>query len=92
MVPLRDGVQLATDVYRLEDDAPTPVLLARTPYDKEQIVAGGDTFNVFRAVQAGYVVVVQDVRGHYASEGLFNPHRQETQDGYDAIAWVAVQP
>jgi putative CocE/NonD family hydrolase len=92
MVPMRDGVQLATDVYRLEGAAPLPVLLARTPYDKEQIVAGGDTFSVLRAVQARYVVVVQDVRGRYASEGAFRPHAQETQDGFDAIAWAAAQP
>jgi putative CocE/NonD family hydrolase len=92
MVPMRDGVKLATDIYRLESAAPLPVLLARTPYNKEQIVAGGDTFSVLRAVQAGYVVVVQDVRGRYASEGNFRPHAQETQDGFDAIAWAAAQP
>ena len=92
MVPMRDGVQLASDVYRLEGAAPLPVLLARTPYNKDQIVAGVDTFNVLRAVQAGYVVVVQDVRGRFASEGKFKPHTQETQDGFDAIAWAAAQP
>jgi len=92
MIPMRDGVQLATDVYRLEGAAPAPVLLARTPYDKERIVAGSETFNVLRAVQAGYIVVVQDVRGRYASEGDFRPHIQETQDGFDAIAWAAAQP
>ena len=92
MIPMRDGVQLATDIYRLQGAAPLPVLLARTPYDKEQIVAGGDTFSVLRAVQAGYIVAVQDVRGRYASEGRFRPHAQETQDGFDAIAWTAGQP
>jgi putative CocE/NonD family hydrolase len=92
MVPVRDGVQLATDVYRLEGASPTPVLVARTPYNKDYMVANGDIFNILRAVQAGYTVVTQDVRGRYASEGVFNPHIQETQDGVDAFAWAAARP
>jgi putative CocE/NonD family hydrolase len=56
------------------------------------MVANGDTFTILRAVQAGYKVVTQDVRGRYASEGMFNPHIQETQDGVDAFAWAAAQP
>jgi putative CocE/NonD family hydrolase len=74
MVPMRDGVQLATDIYRLEDASPTPVLVVRTPYDKDHLVAAGDIFDILRAVQAGYTAVAQDVRGRYASEGRFNPH------------------
>jgi putative CocE/NonD family hydrolase len=92
MVPMRDGVQLATDIYRLEGAGPTPVLVVRTPYNKDHMVAGGDIFNISRAVQAGYTVVAQDVRGRYASEGTFNPHVQETADGLDAFAWAAAQP
>ena len=92
MVPARDGVQLATDVYRLDGASPTPVLVVRTPYNKDHMIASGDTFDISRAVQAGYTVVTQDVRGRYASEGTFNPHRQETQDGVDAFAWAAAQP
>jgi putative CocE/NonD family hydrolase len=92
MVPMRDGTRLATDVYQLHGAPPTPVLVARTPYNKDHMVAGGDTFNVLRAVQAGYTVVAQDVRGRYASEGVFNPHFQETDDGLDAFAWAAAQP
>lgn len=93
MVPMRDGVRLATDVYRLNGAAPAPVLLARTPYDKERAVAGGSgTFDLLRGVQAGYAVVVQDVRGRYASQGDFHPHFQETSDGLDTIAWAATQP
>jgi putative CocE/NonD family hydrolase len=83
---MRDGVQLATDIYRLEGVSPAPVLVVRTPYNKNHLVAGGDTFDVLRAVQAGYTVVAQDVRGHYASEGTFNPQVQETADGLDAFA------
>jgi predicted acyl esterase len=58
----------------MQGGIPAPVLLARTPYDKERILAGSDTFDILRAVQAGYTVVVQDVRGRYASEGEFTPH------------------
>jgi len=92
MVPMRDGVRLATDVYRLEDGVPVPVLVVRTPYNKDGIVSGRELFDILRAVQSGYTVVAQDVRGRYASEGTFNPHRQETADGLDAFAWAAVQP
>lgn len=92
MVPMRDGVQLATDIYRLAGANPTPVLAARTPYNKDGILTSGETFDILRAVQAGYTVVVQDVRGRYASEGMFKPHAQETDDGVDMFAWTAVQP
>ena len=91
MVPMRDGVRLATDVYRLDGTAPAPVLLTRTPYDKEHTVSGSTTFDILRAVQAGYAVVIQDVRGRYASEGAFTPHFQESHDGADTIAWAAAQ-
>jgi uncharacterized protein len=92
MVPMRDGVRLTTDIYRLDSAAPAPVLLTRTPYDKEHTVRGSTIFNILRAVQAGYVVVIQDVRGRYASEGTFNGHAQESHDGADTIDWLAVQP
>ena len=92
MVAMRDGVELATDVYRLEGALPTPVLVVRTPYNKDHMVAGGDIFDILRAVQTGYTVVTQDVRGRYASGGIFNPHVQETADGLDAFAWAAAQP
>lgn len=91
MVSMRDGVRLATDLYLPEDLSPAPVLIARTPYNKEGML-GGNSFDIHRAVQAGYVVMVQDVRGRYASEGEFNPHFQETEDGVDAFAWAATQP
>jgi putative CocE/NonD family hydrolase len=92
MVPMRDGVQLATDIYRLEGASSTPTLVVRTPYNKDQMVAHGDIFDILRAVQAGYTVVTQDVRGRHASEGTFTPHVQETDDGLDAFAWAAAQP
>lgn len=94
MVPMRDGAHLATDVYRLEGAPAAPVLLARTPYNKEHTILdrGGASFDIIRAVQHGYVVVIQDVRGRFASEGTFNAHFQERDDGVDAIAWAAAQP
>lgn len=91
MVPLSDGVGLATDLYRPEGPSPVPVLIARTPYNKDGMENGGG-FDINRAVEAGYAVMVQDVRGRYASDGDFNPHFQETEDGLDAFAWAAEQP
>lgn len=92
MVPMRDGVRLATDVYRLDGATSSPVLLTRTPYDKEHAVVGSNTFDILHAVQVGYAVVVQDVRGRYASEGEFASMFHETSDGVDTIAWAAGQP
>src|SRR5262245_28739266 len=92
MVSIRDGVQRATDVYRLDREAPAPVLLTRTRYNKEYTRTGASIFDILRAVQAGYAVVVQDVRGWFASEGSFNPHFQESHGGANTIAWVATHP
>jgi putative CocE/NonD family hydrolase len=91
MVPMRDGVLLATDVYRSDQPGPFPVLLTRLPYNKDgQLLSG--YFDVMRAVQAGYVVVAQDTRGRWASDGEFNPFFDEARDGADTIAWAAAQP
>ncbi len=88
MVPMRDGVRLATDVYRLDGAAPAPVLLSRTPYDKEHALGGstGVPFDILRAVQDGYVGLIQDVRGRYASEGVFDPMFQKTRTDRRSIA------
>ena len=72
MVPMRDGVRLATDVYRWAPQEPAPTLVMRLPYDKEsmgQLIS--PLYDSFRIVRAGYVVVVQDCRGRSASEGEF---------------------
>jgi putative CocE/NonD family hydrolase len=91
MVPMRDGVLLATDLYRPDQPGPFPVLLTRLPYNKDgQLLSG--YFDVLRAVQAGYVVVAQDTRGRWASDGEFNPFFDEARDGADTIAWAAAQP
>ena len=91
MVRMRDGVLLATDVYRPEGPGPLPAIVQRTPYDKEGAALRNYAFEVMRAVQAGYVCVVQDTRGRYLSEGEFNPFFDDGSDGFDTIAWVAAQ-
>jgi len=87
---MRDGVVLRADVLRPDLTGRFPALLLRTPYGKEHEWRE-DTFPV-RAAQAGYVVVMQDVRGRYRSEGVFDPYRQEGRDGYDTLEWVASLP
>jgi len=91
--PMRDGVQLAADVYRPSAAGTYPVLLQRTPYNKELWPVTALTLDPIRAAAAGYVVVIQDVRGRWASEGdVFFPYRDERDDGYDSIEWAARQP
>src|SRR6266849_2519746 len=92
MVPMRDGIKLATDVYRPAEEGPWPVLFTRLMYDKNNAWFLNLNLDIARALQAGYAVVVQDVRGRYASEGEFPPpFQQEACDGADAIAWIAEQ-
>ncbi len=89
MVPMRDGVRLATDIYRpLGAGDRLPVILIRTTYNKAQ----HGPARVF--AERGYVVVVQDERGKWASEGEFAfPCKQSSRyDGYDIVEWVASQP
>jgi len=88
-VLMRDGVTLRADIYRPDTDARLPVLVYRTPYDKT--LAAIEHATHLRAVERGYVVVLQDVRGRYASDGIFEPYRNEGPDGYDTIEWAAVQ-
>jgi putative CocE/NonD family hydrolase len=93
MVPMRDGTRLATDVYLPAlGGSPAagafPVVLTRTPYNK---ASGAD--NVARMfVPYGYVLVIQDVRGRYASEGRWRPIRDDPSDGFDTAKWIGGQP
>jgi putative CocE/NonD family hydrolase len=91
-VRMRDGVELATDVYRPQTEARLPTLVQRLPYNKELPSLTNVGSNVLRIVQAGYAVVVQDTRGRYASPGAFNPFFDEAEDGADTVAWAAGQP
>ena len=87
-IPMRDGVITRGNVFRPDAPGEFPAILTRTPYNKG---TGCD----LRFVRAGYVVVHQDVRGRYASEGDFQsfqtPHSQEAEDGYDSVEWLAAQ-
>src|SRR2546428_7026301 len=91
-VRMRDGVVLAADVWRPAGGGRHPVLLQRTPYDKAFSLFANGPIDPARAVEAGYAVVIQDVRGRFASEGRFEPFRQEPADGADTIAWANSRP
>ncbi|HMD86330.1 MAG TPA: CocE/NonD family hydrolase [Terriglobia bacterium] len=84
---MRDGVVLRADIYRPKADGKFPVLLTRTPYDKRGEMDFGPT-----AAARGYVVISQDVRGRYSSEGEWYTFKNESQDGYDTVEWAAALP
>jgi hypothetical protein len=89
-VPMRDGVVLRADVLRPAGSGPFAVLVYRTPYNKK---SAPETYTTFtHAVERGYAVVLQDVRGRYASAGEYAAYRHEGQDGFDTIEWAAKQP
>ena len=93
MVPMRDGTTLAIDVYRpgrggVPISDPLPVLLQRTPYNKDSLAAIASYFT-----QHGYVVVTEDMRGRYKSGGSFGKYDDSSAtDGYDTIEWLAKLP
>jgi hypothetical protein len=93
-LPLKlvDGTTLYADVYRPEGPGRFPALLMRTPYDKEGAQQSGRLAMTVAAVRRGYVVVVQDTRGQFKSEGRFVPYSQEISDGHETIEWVARLP
>lgn len=93
MVPMRDGVRLATDVYRpARDGQPLtdrrPIVLIRTPYNK----GNGQSSEAKYFASHGYVAVVQDTRGRYRSEGVWHWMTDDGPDGFDCAAWIAAQP
>ena len=102
MVAARDGVHLATDVYRPEGAGSFPVILERTPYNKSapsrsEITAANAKPRSREAVaryfvEAGYAVAYQDCRGRYRSQGSFTKYLSEAADGYDTLAWLVAQP
>ena len=94
MVPMRDGIRLATDVYLpAEWQDPMPVLLKRTPYNKN---TDGVDFSQVTG-QHGYGLVIQDMRGRFASEDedhvvFLNDGWSKRRDGHDTLEWIAAQP
>ncbi|MEL4375980.1 CocE/NonD family hydrolase [Brucella cytisi] len=107
MIAMRDGVHLATDIYRpavngKPVETPFPVIFERTPYDKsgtprtEFSVAAPTPLSrpeyAIRLVRKGYIVIWQDCRGRYDSEGHFTKYLSEGQDGFDSMAWIEMQP
>lgn len=87
---MRDGVVLRADVLLPNAEGKFPALVYRTPYGKQFALKEHTTFA--KAVARGYAVIVQDVRGRYASDGEFEPYRNEGRDGLDTIEWAAKQP
>ena len=86
MVPMRDGVRLATNIYLPEGDGPWPTVLTRTPYNKNGADRSAARYN-----EHGYVLVSQDVRGRYESEGEDQPFEVDMPDGYDTVEWIAAE-
>ena len=91
MVPMRDGVRLPTDIYfpaqdgvRLEGKF--PAILERTPYNKD-----ASSGQLLPFVKHGYVVVAQDTRDRYASEGVWHMMTDDVNDGYDTAQWLVHQ-
>ncbi len=102
-VTLRDGVRLAANVFKPEGKGPWPVVLSRTPYIKDgRIDPEKDPNGVKnrenlvkqarRYTDAGYVYVLQDVRGKGRSQGFYAAFENDIEDGYDAVEWAAAQP
>ena len=94
VMEVRDGTKLGADVYRPDDNQKHPVIFIRTPYNKLRAAGLTGFLDVLTAVGNGYIVVVQDVRGRFASEGEFRRRDLsviEGIDGYDSVEWIASQ-
>ena len=88
MIPMRDGVRLAANVFRPVGDGPWPALLCRTPYGKQdENWPGGKDYAL-----KGYATVVQDCRGRGRSEGVWEPFVHDAEDGFDTQQWLGSQP
>jgi len=95
MMPMRDGIRLATDIYRPKTDKKVPIIFSRTPYNFNSWGDGKErTRTVQRALEAvkrGYAYVVQNERGRYFSEGEWDILGVPLTDGYDAFTWMKNQ-
>ncbi|HVA89826.1 MAG TPA: CocE/NonD family hydrolase [Chloroflexota bacterium] len=88
---MRDGTVLRANIYRPRGEGPWPVLLTRLPYGKD-LPLGSAVLDPVQVARRGYVVIVQDTRGCWASEGDWYPFVTEAEDGVDTIAWAASLP
>lgn len=95
MMPMRDGIRLATDIYRPKTDTPVPIIFVRTPYNFNSWQEGKfkDRYinKALEAVKRGYAYVVQNERGRYYSEGEWDILGVPLTDGYDAFSWMKEQ-
>lgn len=95
MMPMRDGIRLATDIYRPKGEGKYPVVFSRTPYNFNTWVDGkmvnGPLQAAYEAVSRGYVYVVQNERGRFFSEGEWDILGTPITDGYDALEWMSKQ-
>lgn len=89
---MRDGTVLYSDVYRPNQEGEFPVLLTRLPYSKDLPFYSHRYLDTNQLVGNGYIVIIQDVRGRYQSEGVFRPFLDEGHDGYDTVEWAASLP
>lgn len=93
MCMMRDGIRLATDLYLPEEEGRYPLVLMRTPYDKNGILGDPLYGDLARFTDAGFVVAIQDCRGTCGSEGVLDQNGgNETKDGSDAVEYLAAQP
>ena len=96
MMPTRDGVKLATDIFRPETDQPVPVIFVRTPYNFNSWRDGKMNTRTYQsaldAVKRGYAYVIQNERGRYFSQGHWDILGVPLTDGYDAFSWIEDQP
>jgi putative CocE/NonD family hydrolase len=89
---LRDGVLLAMDLLRPDVPGRFPTVLLRTPYNKVKTLSAPQHRSFYEQLaRRGYIVAVQDVRGRFNSDGVFDPYRQEHEDGFDTVEWLARQ-
>ena len=95
MMPMRDGVRLATDIYRPKTDKKVPIIFSRTPYNFNSWVDGEERTRTaeraYEAVSRGYAYVVQNERGRFFSEGEWDILGVPLTDGYDAFSWMKDQ-
>ena len=88
VIPMRDQIRLAADVFLPKGTGRWPTILVRTPYNRKSVGVAGYPFYA----EHGYAVVIQDVRGRNASQGVFGHVDQEGADGNDTIDWISEQP